>query len=80
MSNVKLDQLIEHEEAGMLGKWLKNVGEFVGKDEPLVEIITNKVNMEMLSDFEGELTEILVEEGQSVEVGQVICRMIEKVG
>jgi pyruvate/2-oxoglutarate dehydrogenase complex dihydrolipoamide acyltransferase (E2) component len=80
MSNVKLDQLIEHVEAGMLAKWLKNVGEFVGKDEPFVEIITNKVNMEMLSDFEGELTEILVEEGQTVEVGQVICRMIEKVG
>ncbi len=78
MVDVKLEQLGESVRDGTLSKWLKNIGEFIAKDDPLVEVITDKVNVEMLSDYEGELLEILVQEGQTVEIGQVICRIQEK--
>lgn len=75
MSDVKLPQLGESVTEGTLGKWLKNVGETVGKYEPLVEVITDKVNAEIPSDFEGVLSEIFVQEGETVQVGTVICRI-----
>jgi 2-oxoisovalerate dehydrogenase E2 component (dihydrolipoyl transacylase) len=80
MQNVKLYQMGESVEEGTLCKWLKNVGDYVSIDDPLVEVITDKVNVEMLSDFEGELSEILVKEGQTALIGQVICRILEKAG
>ncbi len=78
MWNVKLQQLGESVEEGTISRWFKNVGDFVSKDEPLVEVITDKVNVEMLSDYEGELSEILAGKGQTVKIGQVICRIQEK--
>jgi 2-oxoisovalerate dehydrogenase E2 component (dihydrolipoyl transacylase) len=75
VSDVKLPQLGESVTEGTLGKWLKNVGEMVGKYEPLVEIATDKVNAEIPSDFEGVLSEIFVQEGETVQVGTVICRI-----
>jgi pyruvate/2-oxoglutarate dehydrogenase complex dihydrolipoamide acyltransferase (E2) component len=63
---VTMPQLGESVAEGTIGKWLKQVGDHVAKDEPIVEVITDKVNAEVPSPFEGVLTQILVGEGQTV--------------
>jgi len=72
---VKLPQLGESTYEGTIGKWLKQPGEHVQRYESLVEIITDKVNVEMPSPFEGTLTQILVPEGQTVPTGTPIALM-----
>ena len=57
---------------GTVTQWLKAVGETVAPDEPLLEISTDKVDTEVPSPAGGVLTEILVAEGETVEVGTVI--------
>lgn len=69
MSAITMPQLGESVTEGTIGRWLKNEGDFVAKDEPLVEIITDKVTAEMPSPVEGVLQKILVPEGQTVTVG-----------
>ena len=54
---------------GTITKWLKSQGEQVEADEPLLEISTDKVDTEVPSPGSGVLTEILVQEGETVEVG-----------
>ena len=56
---------------GTITKWLKQPGEPVARDEPLLEISTDKVDTEVPSPGEGVLAEIIVPEGQTVEVGTV---------
>jgi pyruvate/2-oxoglutarate dehydrogenase complex dihydrolipoamide acyltransferase (E2) component len=66
MPTVTMPQLGESVTEGTIGKWLKQIGDPVAKDEPIVEVVTDKVNAEVPSPFEGVLTEILVAEGQTV--------------
>ena len=54
---------------GTITKWLKQEGEHVEADEPLLEISTDKVDTEVPSPATGTLTQILVQEGQTVDVG-----------
>ena len=54
---------------GTITKWLKQQGEQVEADEPLLEISTDKVDTEVPSPGSGVLTEILVQEGETVDVG-----------
>src|SRR5438094_9136290 len=54
---------------GTITRWLKQEGEHVESDEPLLEISTDKVDTEVPSPGSGTLTRILVQEGQTVEVG-----------
>ena len=61
-----MPQLGESVAEGTIGKWLKQPGDTVEKYEPLVEVITDKVNAEVPSPFAGVLKEILVEEGATV--------------
>src|SRR5258707_4146574 len=61
-----MPQLGESVAEGTIGKWLKQPGDTVEKYEPLLEVITDKVNAEVPSPFEGVLKEILVEEGATV--------------
>jgi pyruvate/2-oxoglutarate dehydrogenase complex dihydrolipoamide acyltransferase (E2) component len=63
---VTMPQLGESVAEGTIGKWLKQVGDHVAKYEPIVEVITDKVNAEVPSPFEGTLTAILVQEGETV--------------
>src|SRR6187551_950324 len=58
---------------GTITKWLKQVGEAIGRDEPLLEISTDKVDTEVPSPAEGVVAQILVEEGETVEVGTVLA-------
>ena len=66
MAKVTMPQLGESVAEGTIGKWLKKPGDHVAKYEPLLEVITDKVNAEVPSPFEGVLKEILVEEGATV--------------
>jgi 2-oxoisovalerate dehydrogenase E2 component (dihydrolipoyl transacylase) len=66
VAKVTMPQLGESVAEGTIGKWLKQPGDHVAKYEPLLEVITDKVNAEVPSPFEGTLTEILVEEGATV--------------
>ena len=79
-TEVKLPQLGESVHEGTLGKWLKRPGDAVAKYEPLVEVITDKVNVEMPSPSGGVLSKILVEEGQTVAAGTVIALIEEQGG
>jgi 2-oxoisovalerate dehydrogenase E2 component (dihydrolipoyl transacylase) len=64
-----MPQLGESDVEGTVLKWLKQPGDHVKADEPLVEVETEKVNVEIPSPFEGTLTQILVAEGDTVPVG-----------
>jgi len=63
---------------GTIIKWYKKIGDLVKTDETLFEISTDKVDTEIPSPEEGTLTEILVAEQQTVEVGTVVARLSSK--
>ncbi len=56
-------------------QWLKKEGDFIEKDEPLLEVSTDKVNSEIPSPVSGKLTKILAQEGTEYDVGSVLCRV-----
>ncbi|HEU0055638.1 MAG TPA: dihydrolipoamide acetyltransferase family protein, partial [Gaiella sp.] len=58
---------------GTITRWLKQAGDTVALDEPLLEISTDKVDTEVPSPGEGVVTEIRVQEGETVEVGTVLA-------
>ncbi len=66
MAKVTMPQLGESVAEGTIGRWLKQPGDTVEKYEPLVEVITDKVNAEVPSPFAGVLKEILAQEGDTV--------------
>jgi len=66
MPQVTMPQLGEGVEEGTIGKWLKAVGDHVRVGDPLVEVVTDKVNAEVPSPFEGTLSKVLVQEGETV--------------
>ena len=72
LAQIKMPQLGESVTEGTVDKWLKHEGDFVKRDEPLVEVVTDKVNAEIPSPFEGKLVKISVPEGETVRVGSVI--------
>lgn len=75
MSDVTLPALGESVTEGTVTRWLKNVGDTVAVDEPIVEISTDKVDTEVPSPVAGILQEILVQEDETVEVGAVLARV-----
>ena len=58
-----------------VGKWFKAVGDPVRKDDPLLEIVTDKVTVEIAAPGDGVLVEILKPEGESVEPGDIVGRI-----
>ncbi len=60
---------------GTLTKWLKKAGDSVERDEPLFEISTDKVDTEIPAPAAGVLTEVLVQEGETVQVNSVVARI-----
>lgn len=56
-------------------KWLKKEGEHVEKDEPLVEVTTEKLSSSIKAPASGKLIKILVKEGESAPVGKVIAQI-----
>ena len=72
---IELPQVGESVTEGIIGKWLKQVGDTVEKYEPLVEVVTDKVDMEVPSPVSGILTNIVADEGQTVQMGRVIAEI-----
>ena len=72
-----MPQLGESVAEGTIGKWLKGTGERIERDEPLVEVITDKVTAEIPSPVAGVVEQIVVEEGQTVPVGREIAVITE---
>ena len=69
---VVMPQMGESITEGTVSKWLKAIGDVIEKDEPLLEISTDKVDAEVPSPIAGTLLEIRVNEGETVEVGAVV--------
>ena len=63
-----MPELGESVHEGTVSKWLKKVGDFVKEDEPVVEIMTDKVNTELGAPASGVLSQILINEGEPVQV------------
>jgi 2-oxoglutarate dehydrogenase E2 component (dihydrolipoamide succinyltransferase) len=66
---IVVPQLGESVVEGTIGKWLKKVGDPIAKDEPIVEIITDKINIELPAPAAGTLGQIAVQEGVVAQVG-----------
>jgi len=75
VAQIKMPQLGESVTEGTVDHWLKAEGDFVKRDEPLVEVVTDKVNAEIPSPFEGKLVKIAVTAGETVQVGAVIAQI-----
>ncbi|HEX6421812.1 MAG TPA: dihydrolipoamide acetyltransferase family protein [Acidimicrobiales bacterium] len=75
MAEIQMPQLGETVTEGTITKWFKQVGDAVAEDEPLFEVSTDKVDSEVPSPVGGTLTEILVPEGDTVDVGTVLARV-----
>ncbi|MDR9831785.1 dihydrolipoyllysine-residue succinyltransferase [Staphylococcus coagulans] len=73
MAEVKVPELAESITEGTIAEWLKQVGDTVEKGEAILELETDKVNVEVVSEEEGTIQELLAEEGDTVEVGQAIA-------
>ncbi|MCW5962138.1 MAG: 2-oxoglutarate dehydrogenase, E2 component, dihydrolipoamide succinyltransferase [Pyrinomonadaceae bacterium] len=71
-TDVVMPQMGESITEGTVSKWLKSVGDKIEKDEPLLEISTDKVDAEVPSPVAGTLLEIRTNEGETVEVGSVV--------
>jgi 2-oxoglutarate dehydrogenase complex dihydrolipoamide succinyltransferase (E2) component len=77
ITKIVMPQMGESIAEGTVVAWLKKVGENVAKDEPLVAISTDKVDVEIPSPAAGVLSEILVQEGQIAPVGAVLASIGE---
>ena len=72
-TEVVMPQMGESITEGTVSKWLKAVGDKIEKDEPLLEISTDKVDAEVPSPSAGTLLEIRVQEGETIEVGAIVA-------
>ena len=75
MSDVLMPQMGESIVEGTITKWMKQLGDKVERDEPLFEISTDKVDSEVPSPVAGVLEEILVQEGETVEINTLVARI-----
>ena len=76
-TRITMPQLGESVSEGTVGRWLKQEGETIKRDEPLVEIITDKVTAEYPSPVTGRVVKILVKEDETVAVGAEIAEIEE---
>jgi len=77
MAEVKVPELAESITEGTIAQWLKKPGEQIAKGEYLLELETDKVNVEIISEYDGILQETLKGEGDTVNVGETIAIISE---
>lgn len=77
MAEIRVPELAESIAEGTIAQWLKKVGDTIEKGDYLVELETDKVNVEIISDYSGVLTEMKYNEGDTVNVGEVIAIVAE---
>src|SRR5437764_4059092 len=75
MASVQMPRLSDSMETGKILRWLKKEGEEVKKGEPLVEIESDKANIEVEAYASGRLSKIVVPEGESAPIGAVIAQI-----
>ncbi|OZI11889.1 branched-chain alpha-keto acid dehydrogenase subunit E2 [Bacillaceae bacterium SAS-127] len=75
VEKVTMPQLGESVTEGTISKWLVSAGDHVNKYDPIAEVMTDKVNAEVPSSFTGVMKELTAAEGDTLEVGEVICLM-----
>ena len=74
-TTLKMPQLGESVTEGTVDRWLKQEGDMVRLDEPIVEVVTDKVNAEIPSPFEGRLVRINVAAGETVAIGTALAEL-----
>lgn len=77
MKEIKIPELAESITEGTIAEWLVKAGDKVEKGDPVVELETDKVNVEVNSDYAGVIVEVLAEEGDDVSVGDTIAKVDE---
>lgn len=77
MIEITVPELAESLTEGTIGEWLKKEGDYIEKGEAILELETDKVNIEVTSEHSGVIKEFLFQQGDTVEVGQVIARLAE---
>lgn len=73
IENMKMPQLGESVTEGTISKWLVSPGDTVNKYDPIAEVQTDKVNAEVPSSFTGTIKDLIADEGDTLEVGEIIC-------
>ena len=76
-TEIKVPSLGESVVEATVAKWYKNQGDHVAVDEPLVELETDKVTLEVPSPCGGQLKIISAKEGETVEVGALLGQITE---
>jgi len=77
---VPMPQMGESIAEGTVSTWLKKVGDTVERDEPIMEISTDKVDAEIPAPAAGTIVEVVVQEGETVEVGTIVAYIETEVG
>ncbi|QHE52890.1 dihydrolipoamide acetyltransferase family protein [Pontibacillus sp. HMF3514] len=70
---INMPQLGESVTEGTISSWLVEPGDTVNKYDPIAEVMTDKVNAEVPSSFTGKITELVASEGDTIEVGELMC-------
>ncbi|MEC1259943.1 2-oxoglutarate dehydrogenase complex dihydrolipoyllysine-residue succinyltransferase [Bacillus swezeyi] len=80
MAEIKVPELAESISEGTIAQWLKQPGDYVEQGEFLLELETDKVNVELTAEQSGVLQEVLKESGDTVQVGEIIGTISEGEG
>src|ERR1017187_4865439 len=80
MTDIRVPTLGESVTEATIGKWFKHAGDAVAVDEPLVELETDKVTIEVPSPAAGVLAEIAAKDGETVAVGALLGQIRDGVG
>ncbi|MCD7033230.1 2-oxo acid dehydrogenase subunit E2 [Metabacillus sp. GX 13764] len=75
VEQMTMPQLGESVTEGTISKWLVKVGDKVNKYDPIAEVMTDKVNAEVPSSFTGVITELVGNEGDTLAVGEIMCKV-----
>ncbi|MBN8208195.1 2-oxo acid dehydrogenase subunit E2 [Bacillus sp. NTK071] len=73
VEKILMPQLGESVTEGTIEKWLVEVGDTVNKYDPIAEVNTDKVNAEVPSSYSGVIKELVADEGDTIEVGELVC-------
>nr|WGD61615.1 2-oxoglutarate dehydrogenase complex dihydrolipoyllysine-residue succinyltransferase [Bacillus subtilis] len=80
MAEIKVPELAESISEGTIAQWLKRPGDYVEQGEYLLELETDKVNVELTAEESGVLQEVLKDSGDTVQVGEIIGTISEGAG
>ncbi|MEC1672224.1 2-oxoglutarate dehydrogenase complex dihydrolipoyllysine-residue succinyltransferase [Bacillus mojavensis] len=80
MAEIKIPELAESISEGTIAQWLKQPGDYVEQGEYLLELETDKVNVELTAEESGVLQEVLKDSGDTVQVGEIIGTITEGAG